>query len=140
MMKKEIFITFVVLMSVFFWGLPPVSADDIELARKSTLEDILKRGELRVGFETGYMPFVFTDPSGTFIGIDMDIAKEMAKALGVKLTPVHMVWDNIFSALKAKSFDILIGGITITQQRNLTVNFADPYMIIGQTILLNKKH
>jgi polar amino acid transport system substrate-binding protein len=86
------------------------------------------------------MPFVFTDPSGAFIGFDMDIVKEMAKALGVKLTPVHTVWDNIFSALNAKSFDILIGGITITQKRNLMVNFADPYMIIGQTILLNKKH
>lgn len=113
---------------------------DIDLAKKSTLEQILKKGELRVGFEAGYMPFEMTDKKGRFVGFDIDMAKEMAKAMGVKFVPVNTAWDGIIPALITKKFDILISGMTITQERNLKVNFADPYIIVGQAILLNKKH
>ena len=60
---------------------------DIELARKSTLEQVLKAGEIRVGFEAGYMPFEMTDKNGNFVGFDIDIAKEMAKAMGSSSFP-----------------------------------------------------
>ncbi|MFP4306231.1 MAG: transporter substrate-binding domain-containing protein [Desulfococcaceae bacterium] len=113
---------------------------DIELAKKSTLEDILKRGELRVGFEAGYVPFEMTDKNGNFVGFDIDMAKEMAKAMGVKFVPVNTAWDGIIPALLSNKFDIIMSGMTVTQERNLKVNFADPYIIVGQTILLNKKH
>ncbi|SHF85223.1 amino acid ABC transporter substrate-binding protein, PAAT family [Desulfacinum infernum DSM 9756] len=117
-----------------------VSAADIELAKKSTLEEILKRGELRVGFEAGYMPFEMTDKKGNFVGFDIDMAKEMAKAMGVKFVPVNTAWDGIIPSLITGKFDIIMSGMTVTQERNLKVNFADPYIIVGQTILLNKKH
>lgn len=116
------------------------SASDIELAKKSTLETILQRGELLVGMEAGYMPFEMADKKGEFIGFDIDVAKEMAKAMGVKITFVNTAWDGIIPALVTEKFDIIISGMTVTQERNLKVNFADPYIIIGQTILLNKKH
>ncbi|ROQ89559.1 transporter substrate-binding domain-containing protein [Desulfosoma caldarium] len=113
---------------------------DIELAKKSTLEEILKRGELRVGFEAGYMPFEMTDKKGNFVGFDIDMAKEMAKAMGVKFVPVNTAWDGIIPSLITGKFDIIMSGMTVTQERNLKVNFADPYIIVGQTILLNKRH
>jgi polar amino acid transport system substrate-binding protein len=113
---------------------------DIELAKKSTLEEIIKRGTLRVGLEAGYLPFEMADKKGNFIGFDVDVAKEMAKAMGVKLEIVNTAWDGIIPALVTKKFDIIMSGMTITQERNLKINFADPYIIVGQTILLNKKH
>lgn len=113
---------------------------DIDLAKKSTLEDILKRGELRVGFEAGYVPFEMTDKNGRFVGFDIDMAKEMAKAMGVKFVPVNTAWDGIIPALLSNKFDIIMSGMTVTQERNLKVLFADPYIIVGQTILLHKKH
>ena len=113
---------------------------DIELAKKSTVEKILKRGELRVGFESGYVPFEMTDKTGKFIGFDMDFGRRMAKAMGVKFVPVNTAWDGIIPALMTDKFDIIMGGMTITQERNLKINFADPYIVVGQTILLNKKH
>lgn len=115
-------------------------ASDIELAKKSTLEEIIKRGELRVGFEAGYMPFEMTDKKGGFVGFDIDVAKEMAKALKVKFVPVNTAWDGIIPALVTQKFDIIMSGMTVTQERNLQINFADPYIVVGQTILLNKKH
>jgi polar amino acid transport system substrate-binding protein len=112
---------------------------DIELAKKSTLESILKRGELRVGFESGYVPFEMTDKKGNFIGFDMDYGRRLAKDMGVKFVPINTAWDGIIPALMTDKFDIIMGGMTITQERNLKINFVDPYIIVGQTILLNKK-
>jgi polar amino acid transport system substrate-binding protein len=139
-MKKGLFCVLAVFLTLGFFGATAALADDIELARKSTLNDIVKRGELRVGFEAGYLPFEMADKKGNFIGFDIDMAKEMAKAMGVKFVPVNTAWDGIIPALITKKFDIIISGMTITQERNLKVNFADPYIIVGQTILLNKKH
>ncbi len=115
-------------------------AQDIDLAKKSRIEKILQRGELRVGFEAGYVPFEMTDKNGNFVGFDIDMAKEMAKAMVVKFTPVNTAWDGIIPALMTDKFDIIISGMTITQERNLKINFADPYIVVGQTILLNMKH
>jgi polar amino acid transport system substrate-binding protein len=115
-------------------------AADIELAKKSTLESILERKALRVGFNAGYMPFEMTDKNGIFVGFDIDVAKEMAKAMGVKFEPVNTDWDGIIPSLTTDKFDIIMSGMTVTQERNLKVNFADPYIVVGQTILIDKKH
>lgn len=139
-MKNRICIGLAALVVLSFIFTTAVFGDDIELAKKSTIEDIIKRGELRVGFEAGYLPFEMADKKGRFIGFDIDVAKEMAKAMKVKWVPVNTSWDGIIPALITKKFDILISGMTITQERNLKINFADPYIIVGQTILLNKKH
>ncbi len=139
-MKKGLFPGLATLVVIFFLFTPAAVGADIELAKKSTLESILKKGELKVGFEAGYMPFEMTDKKGRFVGFDIDMAKEMAKAMGVKFVPVNTAWDGIIPALITGKFDILMSGMTVTQERNLKVNFADPYIIVGQTILINKKH
>ncbi len=139
-MKKG-FVSGLLVFAVFCLGVgAPAMGSDIELARKSTLEAILKNGELRVGFEAGYMPFEMTDKNGNFVGFDIDMAKEMAKAMGVKFVPVNTAWDGIIPSLITEKFDIIMSGMTVTQERNLKINFADPYIIVGQTILLNTKH
>ena len=112
-------------------------ADDINLWKKSTLNQIIQSGELRVGLEPGYMPFEMKDKKGRLIGYDVDIAKAMAKAMGVKLKIVPTAFDGIIAGLITNKFDVIISGMTITQQRNLKVNFSDPYIVVGQTVLLN---
>ncbi len=139
-MRKHYFIVMMALAVVCIFISTPVLGADIELAKKSTIEKILKRGELRVGFESGYVPFEMTNKKGEFIGFDMDYARKLAKAMGVKFVPVNTAWDGIIPALMTDKFDILMGGMTITQQRNLKIAFANPYIVVGQTILLNKKH
>ena len=139
-MKKKFIFSIVVILVTFFMVSTSALGADIELAKKSTLESILKKGELRVGFEAGYMPFEMTDKKGQFVGFDIDMAKEMAKAMGVKFVPVNTAWDGIIPSLITNKFDIIMSGMTTTQERNLKINFADPYIIVGQTILINKKH
>ena len=115
-------------------------ADDINLWKKSTLNAIVQRGELIVGMEPGYMPFEMKDKKGNIIGFDVDMARAMAKAMGVKLTLVPTAWDGIIAALVTGKFDIIMSGMTVTQERNLKINFANPYISVGQTMLVAKKH
>ena len=140
-------------------GDAPALAVDVELSKDSTLEGILQRGELRIGLEVGYMPFEMIDKrSGlrqkeirhggfrrkgrqlSLIGFDIDIGIEMAKALGVKPIFIDTLWPSIIPALKLGRFDIIFGGMSVTEERKKLVDFADPFMTVGQTVLLNVKH
>ena len=64
------------------------------------------------------MPFQTTDKKGKSVGFDVDMAEE-TKAIGVKLVPVNTAWDSLITALTANNFDIIMGGMTIAQERNL---------------------
>lgn len=140
-------------------GVAPALAIDVELSKDSTLEGILQRGELRIGLEAGYMPFEMIDNrSGlrqkairhgglrrkgrqlSLIGFDIDMGIEMAKALGVKPVFIDTIWPSIIPALKLGRFDIIFGGMSVTEARKTQVDFADPFMTVGQTVLLNAKH
>jgi polar amino acid transport system substrate-binding protein len=138
-MRKGLLIGTAVVAIICFGVFSSAFGADIELAKKSTVEKILQRGELRVGFESGYVPFEMTNKKGKFIGFDMDYARKLAKSMGVKFVPINTAWDGIIPALMTDKFDIIMGGMTITQERNLKINFVAPYIVIGQTILLNKK-
>jgi len=139
-MKKGLISGLITLTIIGFLFAASAFGADIDLAKKSTIEEILKRGELRVGFESGYVPFEMTNKKGEFIGFDMDFGRRLAKSMGVKFVPVNTAWDGIIPALMTGKFDIIMGGMTITQERNLKVNFSQPYIVVGQTILLNNKH
>jgi polar amino acid transport system substrate-binding protein len=128
------------VLSALLVLLPAAQAADQRLWEASTLNQVLKRGELRVGLEAGYMPFEMRDKKGDIIGFDVDLARLMARAMGVKLRLVNTQWDGIIPALLTDKFDLLMGGMTITPERNLQVNFCDPYIIVGQSVLLAKRN
>lgn len=109
------------------------------LSFAGALEEIQKRGTLRVGLEPGYMPFEMTNKKGEIVGFDADIAQRMANKMGVKLELISTAWDGIIPALLTSKFDIIMSGMTLTQERNMQINFAKPCILIGQTVLLNKK-
>ncbi len=135
-MKK---LVLVVMLLCSMLGAQAAFAADEVLAGKSSINDILKRKELRVGFDAGYMPFEMTDKNGNYIGFDMDMARELAKSMGVKFVPVNVDFDGMIPALLTGKIDIIISAMTVTQERNLKIGFTDPYIVVGQSILLNKK-
>lgn len=109
------------------------------IASAETLDDILERGTLRVGMEPGYMPFEMTNTKGEIIGFDVDMVGRIAKAMGVKLELVSTAWDGIIPGLLTKKYDMIASGMTLTQERNLKVSFAAPYIVIGQSIMIKKE-
>ena len=116
------------------------NAADRHLEKTSHINTILQRGELRVGFESGHGPFAITTTAGKYVGFDIDFGHRLAKAMGVKFVPVNTASEGLIPALLANRIDIIMGRMTITQKRNLKVAFADPYIVIGQAVLLNNKH
>lgn len=133
-------ITVLAMLSLLLCAAVSANAADIELAKKSTLERIVKSGTLRVGLEAGYMPFEMTNKKGDVVGFDVDMVKEMAKAMGVKLEIINTAWDGIIPGLLSNKYDLIASGMTVNQKRNLSVNFADPYIVVGQTALVAKKY
>jgi cyclohexadienyl dehydratase len=78
------------------------------------LDAIIGAGVLRVGLTEDYRPFSFPAASDKVEGIDVDMAMSLAQSLGVKLDIVKTSWSTLKSDLEANSFDIAMGGITIT--------------------------
>jgi len=102
----------------------------------SVVEEIVKRGTLRVGMST-FVPWAMRDKEGNLIGFEIDVATKVAEDMGVKVEFVPTAWSGIIPALIAKKFDVIIGGMSITAQRNLTVNFTQPYAHSGQQMAAN---
>ena len=74
------------------------------------------------------------------MGFDIDMGIEMAKALGVKPVFVDTLWPGIIPALNLGRFDVIYGGMSVTEERKKLVDFANPFMTVGQTVLLNARH
>ncbi len=95
-------------------------------AEKSVIDGVLERGVLRVGFSS-FVPWAMQDKAGNFIGFEIDVATRLANDLGVKLQLVPTRWDGIIPALLSGKFDVIIGGMSVTTERSLQVNFTVPY-------------
>ena len=162
MFKTICFKSIILIVLSVLWlepGSVPAMAADVEYSKGSALEGIVERGELRIGLEVGYMPFEMIDKrSGlrqkeirhgglrrkgrqlSLMGFDIDIGIEMAKALKVKPVFIDTLWPGIIPALNLGRFDIIYGGMSVTEERKKLVDFANPFMTVGQTVLLNAKH
>ena len=103
-------------------------------ADESKLDVIVARGVLRVGATGDYRPFALRDKaSGTWSGIDVDLAQSLGKALGVRVELVQTSWPTLMSDFGAGKFDIAMGGITITLERQKTALFSAPMLRDGKT-------
>lgn len=108
------------------------------LSSESVIESIKQNGVLRVGMST-FVPWAMRDQEGKLIGFEIDVATELAKDMGVEIEFVPTAWDGIIPALLAGKFDVIIGGMTITPERNLTVNFTAPYAHSSLGVMANKE-
>ncbi|THB67582.1 MAG: amino acid ABC transporter substrate-binding protein [Desulfovibrio sp.] len=108
------------------------------LTEASTIEQVIERGVLRVGFST-FVPWAMKDMDGNFIGFEIDVATRLAQDMGVDIEFVPTRWSGIIPALLTGKFDVLIGGMTITAERNLQVNFTDPYYYSGLSLVAHKE-
>lgn len=100
----------------------------------SRLDDIIKRGTLRVGTTGDYLPFTFLDKTTSkFKGFDVDMAEALGKALGVKVEFVPTAWPQLMKDFEADNFDIAMGGVSITLDRQKKGLFSTPIMREGKT-------
>ncbi|PWC34541.1 hypothetical protein TSO352_21105 [Azospirillum sp. TSO35-2] len=103
-------------------------------AEPSRLDAVLAAGTLRVGTTGDYKPFTYLNPqTQTFEGMDIDLAQAMGKALGVKVEFVKTSWSTLMPDLETDKYDIAVGGVSVTLERQKKALFSDPLMRDGKT-------
>ena len=108
-------------------------------ARADTLGDIKQKGVLVVGTKADYRPFGFLDPSGKIVGLEPELAADIARRLGVKLELVPVVASNRIQFLQQGKIDLMIATTSDTPDRRKIVDFVDPnYYGSGTNVLASK--
>jgi polar amino acid transport system substrate-binding protein len=128
----------VALLVLCFSGFSSGASLQQDLAAGSTVEAVKKRGVLKVGMDI-FQPWAMKDKNGKLIGFEIDVATRLAEDMGVKVEFVPTAWSGIIPALLTGKFDVIIGGMGITGQRALQVNFSQPYDYSGMSIVAHKK-
>lgn len=92
---------------------------------------------LRVGTHPTFAPFEFLDSSTReYVGFDMDMIREIGKRMNVDIQFVNMGFDGLIPALMTNNIDIVVSGVTITEERKKRVDFCDPYYEAGQGLMI----
>ncbi len=108
-------------------------------ASADALDDIKKKGVLVVGTKADYRPFGFLDPSGKIVGMEPDLAADVAKRLGVKLELVPVVASNRMQFLQQGKIDMMIATMSDTPERRKIVDIIEPNYYGSGTNLMAPK-
>ncbi len=95
------------------------------------LDKIKKRGKLIVGTSADWPPYEYVTPDGKFAGIDIELAKKIAEALGVDLEIKDMKFAALFEAVQRGDVDIVIADVAMKPERLQAVDFTIPYRCEG---------
>lgn len=104
-------------------------------SQSTGLARIQQRGALLVGTAGSMPPLNFTAKTGEVMGFEVDIASQMAQAMGVQLKIQTMPFSELLPALESGKVDIILSGMTITPERNLKAAFVGPYFVSGKAFL-----
>jgi len=115
---------------LFVAAAPAIARDQPE----TQLDAIVKQGFVRIGTTGDYKPFTYLNPATKqFEGIDIDMAKSLAKALGVEARFVQTSWPKLMADFEAGKFDVAMGGVSVNLDRQKKGLFSIPYMTDGKT-------
>jgi len=122
-MKKRILLHLnILIMLTIFLAPSTVSARDV----------------LRIGISPSSPPYAFKE-NGQVKGLEADMARDLARELGMRPEFVEMKWTDLISGLTNKDIDIIMSGMSITSRRMMRVNFSNPYFRMGQMALIRVK-
>lgn len=91
-----------------------------------------------MGTNATFPPYEFVDDNGEVAGIDAEIAKAIADKLGMTLEIKDMEFDSLIPAVQGGSIDIVLAGMTVTDERKESVNFTDSYATGTQVIIVKE--
>ena len=101
-------------------------------------DEIMEKGVITVGTEGTYAPFTFHNEAGELTGYDVEVFKEIAKRMGVKVEFGETQWDSMFAGLNAKRFDVIANQVGINKERLENYDFSDPYTYSSAVVVVAK--
>lgn len=97
-----------------------------------------KAETLTMGTNASFPPYEYVDDNGKIVGIDAEIAQAIADKLGMKLEIKDMEFESLVPAVKAKSIDLALAGMTVNEERKQSVNFSDSYSTGVQVVIVKE--
>lgn len=108
-------------------------------AQSPVLDRVKQAGVLRVGVKTDYRPFGFLDPAGKIVGMEPDLAADLASRLKVNVELVPVQTANRIEFLQQGRIDLMIATMSVNEQRRKVVGVIEPFYYAGGTALLSRK-
>jgi polar amino acid transport system substrate-binding protein len=90
---------------------------------------------LNIGSDTTYPPHEYIE-DGVVKGFDVDVVAAICEKINCSANWVTTAWDGIFAALADGQFDMVVSGVSITEERDKIVDFSDPYIVVQQGVLM----
>ena len=137
--KKLVAVVAVATIAIGMVGCGSTAKKETAKADASALEAIKSKGKLVVGTSADYPPYEFhkeVDGKDQIVGFDIEIAKQLAKDLGVELEIKDMAFDGLLVALQADKVDMIFAGMTPTDERKENADFSDLYYTATHRFIL----
>lgn len=97
-----------------------------------------RSNKLIIGTDATYPPFEFVDAQGQISGVDIEVGREIGKALGREVEFRNINFDGLITALRTGSIDLVLSSMTATPERRQSIDFSEPYVKTGLSILAAK--
>ena len=128
-------------MKAFHWNLALASAVMFAAsATAGTVADVKARGTLIVGVKSDYRPYGYLDPNGSIVGLEADLAADVASRLGVKLQLVPVSAANRIQFLDQGKVDLLLATMADTEARRKQINIPRPAYYASYTSMMSLKN
>ena len=107
-------------------------------AEKNALDIIKERGYITMATDAAWAPYEYVGENGQPDGCDIELAKEIAKGLGVELKIINAAFDTLPTYVESGEADMILAAMTITEERKQTMDFSNPYTVAQQYIIVAK--
>lgn len=111
------------------------SSEVTENADSGLLAQIKERGYIVVGTEGTWSPYTYHDENDELVGFEVDVAKYIADYIGVDVQFSETVWSSMFASLDAGQIDVVINGVSYSDERAEKYDFSEPYNYSQYAIL-----
>lgn len=126
MMKKFLALMMVAVMAIAMVACGTETVNDAE------------KPVLTMGTNAAFPPYEFVDENNNVVGIDAEIAAAVADKLGMKLEIKDMAFDSLITAVSSGAVDVVLAGMTVTPEREESVNFSESYATGIQVVIVSE--
>ena len=107
-----------------------------DMKAKELLETIQSNGKLVIALEGAWQPWSYHDESDTLVGYDVEVSRAIAEKLGLELQIDDMDFDAALLSVQQGKADIVMAGVTVTDERKAVMDFSDSYATGIQSIIV----